>query len=116
MAPRLSDVNDVADGEPYQIPWGTGGAGQPPVNIHGYDAAILIDVCKAVAQAHSKSELANWFSPRGRFGCFSAMIPVWAARRLFSRFSRTDFNCHIQTGPLPPAGLAEASERGRLLR
>ncbi|MGO9238905.1 MAG: hypothetical protein ACLP4V_34155 [Methylocella sp.] len=57
MAPRLSDVNDVADGEPYQIPWGTGGAGQPPVNIHGYDAAILIDVCKAVLKPIPKMNL-----------------------------------------------------------
>ncbi len=63
MAPRLSDVNDVADGEPYQIPWGTGGAGQPPVNIHGYDAAILIDVCKAPTRLDS-----SWFEAQYNCG------------------------------------------------
>ena len=36
---------------PLKFQWGTGGADQPPAIIHGYDAALLIDVCKAVARA-----------------------------------------------------------------
>jgi hypothetical protein len=44
--------------KPIKFQLGAGGAGQPPSSINGYDATILIDVCKAVAQAHSKNELA----------------------------------------------------------
>ena len=44
---------------PLKFQWGTGGADQPPAIIHGYDAAILIDVCKAVARAHNQGLLAK---------------------------------------------------------
>lgn len=45
--------------KPIKFQWGAGGAGQPPGSINGYDATILIDVCKAVAQAYSKNALAQ---------------------------------------------------------
>ncbi len=38
--------------------WGTGGAGQPPAVINGYDAPFLIDVCKAIVAADSQGVLA----------------------------------------------------------
>jgi hypothetical protein len=44
---------------PIKFQWGTGGADQPPATIHGYDAGVLIDVCKAVARANSQGLLAK---------------------------------------------------------
>lgn len=42
---------------PLKFQWGTGGAGQPPTIIHGYDAALLIDLCKAVIAAEADGKL-----------------------------------------------------------
>ncbi|HEV7877716.1 MAG TPA: P63C domain-containing protein [Bradyrhizobium sp.] len=42
---------------PLKFQWGTGGAEAPPATIHGFDATLLIDVCKAVIDAESKGEL-----------------------------------------------------------
>jgi hypothetical protein len=44
---------------PLKFQWGTGGAGQPPATIHGFDATLLIDVCKAVIQAEADGKLAG---------------------------------------------------------
>ena len=44
---------------PLKFQWGTGGADQPPAIIHGYDAGVLIDVCKAIARAHGQGLLAK---------------------------------------------------------
>jgi hypothetical protein len=50
---------DIADkiAKPIKFQWGSGGAGQPPTTINGYDVTILIDVCKAIAKAHSQNNL-----------------------------------------------------------
>jgi hypothetical protein len=42
---------------PMKFQWGSGGAEQPPAEIHGYDATILIDLCKAIVQADSEGKL-----------------------------------------------------------
>lgn len=42
---------------PLKFQWGTGGAEQPPATIHGFDAALLIDVCKAIIQTEIKRAL-----------------------------------------------------------
>jgi hypothetical protein len=44
---------------PIKFQWGSGGADQPPTTIHGYDVSILIDVCKAIAEANSRGLLAK---------------------------------------------------------
>jgi len=45
-------------GEPLKFQWGSGGAGLPPMLIHGFDATLLVDVCKAILQADADGELA----------------------------------------------------------
>jgi hypothetical protein len=45
--------------EPLKFQWGTGGAGQPPATINGYDVTILIDVCKAISEASAQGRLAK---------------------------------------------------------
>lgn len=42
---------------PLLIQWGSGGGERPPSIIHGHDAALLIEVCNAVADAHRKGTL-----------------------------------------------------------
>lgn len=37
--------------------WGTGGAGQPPTVVHGYNAELLIDVCQAIIAGESAGVL-----------------------------------------------------------
>lgn len=44
---------------PLKFQWGTGGAEQPPNVIHGYDSAVLIDVCNAIIQADAKGVLSK---------------------------------------------------------
>jgi hypothetical protein len=44
---------------PLKFQWGTGGAGQPPAIINGFDATLLIDVCKAIIQAETEGKLAG---------------------------------------------------------
>lgn len=44
---------------PLKFQWGTGGAGQPPTTVHGFDATLLIDVCKAVIQAEADGKIAG---------------------------------------------------------
>lgn len=41
------------------IQWGSGGGEQPPILIHGHDAALLIDVCNAIADANRKGKLSK---------------------------------------------------------
>lgn len=47
--------------KPLKFQWGTGGAGIPPTIIHGFDVALLIDVCKAIVAAEADGKL------RGRY-------------------------------------------------
>jgi len=42
---------------PLKFQWGTGGAGQPPATIHGFDAALLIDICNAIIAAEADGAL-----------------------------------------------------------
>jgi len=44
--------------KPLRFQWGSGGAA-PPVMVHGFDATILVDVCKAVLQADAEGRLAK---------------------------------------------------------
>ena len=41
---------------PLKYQWVPGGA-QPPTQLHGYDATLLIDVCKAILGADSQGKL-----------------------------------------------------------
>jgi hypothetical protein len=41
---------------PLKFQWGTGGAEQPPAIIHGFDVALLIDICNAIIAAESKGD------------------------------------------------------------
>jgi hypothetical protein len=43
--------------KPLLLQWGSGGGEIPPSIIHGHDAALLIDVCNAIADAHRKGKL-----------------------------------------------------------
>jgi len=40
--------------KPVKFQWGTGGAELPSATIHGYDAALLIDLCNAIIYAADK--------------------------------------------------------------
>lgn len=42
---------------PLIFQWGTGGAGDPPTIVHGFDATLLIDICKAIVTAESQRKL-----------------------------------------------------------
>lgn len=42
---------------PLRFQWGTGGGEQPPTTIHGYDAALLIDLCQAIITAETEKKL-----------------------------------------------------------
>lgn len=42
---------------PLSFQWGSGGAEQPPSAIKGYDAALLIDLCQAIAAASAAGRL-----------------------------------------------------------
>jgi P63C domain len=40
--------------QPVKFQWGSGGAEQPPTVVNGFDATLLIDVCRAIIEAESK--------------------------------------------------------------
>lgn len=42
---------------PLKFQWGGGGAEMPPGVIHGFDATILIDICKSIIDAESNGKL-----------------------------------------------------------
>ena len=42
---------------PLKFQGGTGGADQPPATIHGFDATLLIDLCKGIIAAQSEGKL-----------------------------------------------------------
>lgn len=42
---------------PLRFQWGTGGAQQPPSEVNGYDATLLVDVCKAILDAETARDL-----------------------------------------------------------
>lgn len=42
---------------PLKFQWGTGGAESPPTIVHGFDATLLIDLCKAIIAAESEGML-----------------------------------------------------------
>jgi len=39
---------------PLKFQWGVGGAGMPPVTVHGFDSALLIDLCNAIIASEEK--------------------------------------------------------------
>lgn len=43
--------------KPLVFQWGRGGIEQPPSHVNGFDAALLIDVCNAVAAARAAGKL-----------------------------------------------------------
>ncbi len=43
--------------KPLIFQWGRGGTEQPPSNVNGFDAALLIDVCNAIAAARLAGKL-----------------------------------------------------------
>ncbi len=42
---------------PLSFQWDSGVAGMPPVNVKGYDAALLIDLCNSIAAANAAGAL-----------------------------------------------------------
>jgi hypothetical protein len=42
---------------PLKFQWGTGGAEIPPTTINGFDATLLVDVCKAIVDAEAEGKL-----------------------------------------------------------
>lgn len=42
---------------PLKFQWGSGGAEQPPAEVHGYDATMLIDLCRAIVRADTEGKL-----------------------------------------------------------
>lgn len=44
---------------PLSFQWGSGGAEQPPSAVKGFDAALLIDLCNAIAAASSAGRLSG---------------------------------------------------------
>lgn len=42
---------------PLKFQWGSGGAQTPRIDVNGFDAAILIDLCKAIIQAEAEEKL-----------------------------------------------------------
>lgn len=36
---------------PLKFQYGSGGSGAPPIAVHGFDATLLIDLCKAITSA-----------------------------------------------------------------
>jgi hypothetical protein len=51
---------------PLKFQWGTGGAEQPPATIDGFDAALLIDLCKAIIAADAEGKLSERYSKIAR--------------------------------------------------
>ncbi|HEX9277084.1 MAG TPA: P63C domain-containing protein [Casimicrobiaceae bacterium] len=47
---------------PLKFQWGSGGAEQPPAEVHGYDATLLIDLCKAIINAYEQGKLGDRYS------------------------------------------------------
>jgi hypothetical protein len=47
---------------PLKFQWGTGGAEQPPATIHGFDAGLLIDLCRAIIVADAKGAVPARYS------------------------------------------------------
>lgn len=48
--------------KPLKFQWGTGGAEQPPSVIHGFDATLLIDLCKAIVEAETRGNLPDRYA------------------------------------------------------
>jgi P63C domain len=44
---------------PLKFQWGSGGAGPPPINVHGFDATVLIDIANAIIAAEAEGKLSN---------------------------------------------------------
>lgn len=39
---------------PLKFQWGSGGAGMPPSTMHGFDSAVMIDLCNAIIASEDK--------------------------------------------------------------
>lgn len=57
MAPHVGAQLREKVQNPIRFQWGTGGAQQPPNEVYGYDATLLIDVCKSILEADSAGDL-----------------------------------------------------------
>ncbi|OYT93397.1 MAG: hypothetical protein CFE43_03905 [Burkholderiales bacterium PBB3] len=57
MAESVSGELREKLGKTLLLQWGSGGGGQPPSVINGHDAALLIEVCNAIADANRRGNL-----------------------------------------------------------
>jgi len=44
---------------PLKFQWGSGGAGPPTINVHGFDATLLIDIANAIIAAEAAGKLSG---------------------------------------------------------
>jgi hypothetical protein len=44
---------------PVKFQWGSGGADQPPAEVHGFDATLLVDLCRAIIKAYEQGKLGD---------------------------------------------------------
>jgi P63C domain len=51
---------------PIKFQWGSGGAEVPPTEVHGYDATLLVDLCKAIIAAYEQKKLTERYSKVAR--------------------------------------------------
>lgn len=47
---------------PLKFQWGGGGAEQPPSDVNGFDATMLVDLCKAIIKAHDEGKLGDRYA------------------------------------------------------
>jgi hypothetical protein len=57
MAGSLSAELTEKIQNPLKFQWSSGGSGVPPAQVNGYDATILIDLCKAIIRAGEEGRL-----------------------------------------------------------
>jgi P63C domain len=62
---------------PLKFQWRSGGAQSPPTEVHGYDATILVDLCKAIIQADAAERL----KPQQKNAAIQAAIIIAASAK-----------------------------------
>ncbi len=59
IAPYVGFELRVKVEKPLHFQWAPVISNQPPITVHGYDATILIDICKAILRASDEGNLLN---------------------------------------------------------